>query len=280
MKSAETIRESVSAVYARALKVGSCCGAAASKGILVKRAGYQHAELAAIPDEAVHNSFGCGNPLSFSNVQPGDVVLDLGSGAGIDVVLAAQKVGPAGRVIGVDMTDEMITAANQVIRRAGLGNAEIRKGLIEQLPVESATVDWVISNCVINLSPEKSKVFREMARVLKPGGRVLISDIVAEDLSDETRSDLRLYSCCVSGAISEQEYRDGLAKCGFVDVSVQRLHQLDFDQLGALMDSDRAQNPCCQENAKSPPTSQAAQACAGQVWTAAISARKPAPTDP
>lgn len=274
MKSAETIRESVSDAYARALKVGSCCGST-PKGILTQQAGYQDDELAAVPGDAVVNSFGCGNPLSFGQVRPGDVVLDLGCGAGIDVVLAAQKVGPTGRVIGVDMTDEMIEAANQVIRRAGLTNAEIRKGLIEKLPVESATVDWVISNCVINLSPEKSRVFSEMARVLKPGGRVMISDIIADDLSDEVRNDLRLYSCCVSGAISEAEYRTGLAECGFVDITVRRLHELDFDQLGALMESERPEKACCQENAKSPKTSHVAEACTGQVWSAAISAQKP-----
>ncbi len=273
MKTSETIRQSVSEAYARALKLGTCCDSATPKGILVEQAGYNDAELAAVPDDAVINSFGCGNPLAFSEVRPGDVVIDLGSGAGIDVVLAAQKVGPTGRVIGVDMTEEMITAANQVIRRAGLTNAEIRKGLIEQLPVESGTVDWVISNCVINLSPQKSRVFREMARVLKPGGKVMISDIIAENLSEEVRSDLRLYSCCVAGAISEQEYRDGLAQCGFVDVSVQRLHQLDYDQLDALMESETPEKSCC-PNAKKPQTSQVAEACTGQVWSAAISARK------
>lgn len=278
MKSAEKIRESVSDAYARALKVGSCCASTAPKGILVEQAGYKDTELAAVPGEAVVNSFGCGNPLSFSEVRPGDVVLDLGSGAGIDVVLAAGKVGPAGRVIGVDMTDEMIAAANQVIRQAGLTNAEIRKGLIEKLPVESATVDWVISNCVINLSPEKSRVFSEMARVLKPGGRVLISDIIAEDLSDEVRSDLRLYSCCVSGAISEREYRAGLEQCGFVDVSVRRLHELDIDQLDALMESERPEKACCGGDARKPQSSQVAEACTGQVWSAAITARKPATT--
>lgn len=277
MKNSETIRQSVSVAYARALKVGSCCGSAAPKGILVEQAGYKDTELAAVPDDAVINSFGCGNPLAFSEVRPGDVVLDLGSGAGIDVVLAAQRVGPTGRVIGVDMTDEMIAAANQVIHRAGLTNAEIRKGLIEQLPVESATVDWVISNCVINLSPEKSRVFHEMARVLKPGGRVMISDIIADNLSDEIRGDLRLHSCCVAGAISDQEYRDSFAQCGFVDVSVRRLHQLEYDQLGALMESERPEKACCQ-NAKSSHTSQVAEACNGQVWSASISARKPATT--
>lgn len=277
MKSAETIRESVSDAYARALKAGSCCGST-PKGILTQQAGYKDDELAAVPGDAVVNSFGCGNPLSFGQVRAGDVVLDLGCGAGIDVVLAAKKVGPTGRVIGVDMTDEMIARANEVIRNAGLTNAEIRKGLIEKLPVESADVDWIISNCVINLSPEKSRVFSEMARVLKPGGRVMISDIIADDLSDEVRNDLRLYSCCVSGAISEQEYRTGLEEYGFVDITVHRLHELDFDQLGALMESERPEKACCQENVKNPKTSQVAAACTGQVWSAAISARKPATT--
>jgi SAM-dependent methyltransferase len=207
-------------------------------------------------------------------------VLDLGSGAGIDVALAAEKVGPTGRVIGVDMTDDMIEKAREVVRRAGLTNAEIRKGLIEELPVESATVDWVISNCVINLSPEKSRVFAEMARVLKPGGRVVVSDIIAENLSDEIRNDLGLYSCCVAGAISEREYRQGLERCGFVEVSISKLRELGFDQLGALLESDRAQQPCCDGDEKTALTSQIAEACTGQVWSATIFARRPGTSSP
>ena len=155
------------------------------KGVVAKLAGYSDEEFAALPADAVVNSFGCGNPLAFSAVQPGEVVLDLGSGAGIDLLLAARKVGAAGRVIGVDMTEEMIARARANIAAAGIENAEVRQGIIEELPVEDSSVDWVISNCVINLSPEKPRVFAEIARVLKPGGTMLVSDIVAEDLPEE-----------------------------------------------------------------------------------------------
>ena len=273
MNDMQTIREAVSKSYARALTVGSCCGSE-SKGILTRQAGYEAAELAGVPGEAVANSFGCGNPLAFSDVQPGDVVLDLGCGAGIDVILAAEKVGAAGRVIGVDMTDEMIVKARETIARAGLTNVEFRKGLIEQIPVASDSVDWVISNCVINLSPEKSRVFAEMARVLRPGGRVMVSDIIAENLSEAVRNDLRLYSCCVSGAMSEEQYYAGLAQCGLVDISVKKLYELSIEQLGAVLESDRKGAPCCGADAAGD-TNAVAEACEGRVWSAAISARKP-----
>ncbi len=142
---------------------------AAQKGAVVEFAGYTADELAELPDDAVVNSFGCGNPVALAGLRKGDVVLDLGSGAGIDLLLAARLVGPEGRVIGVDMTDEMIARAEANIAAAGLANVEVRKGIIEELPVEDASVDWVISNCVINLSPEKERVFAEIARVLRPG---------------------------------------------------------------------------------------------------------------
>lgn len=271
----QNIRETVSQSYARALaaKGGGCCGPG-PKGILARQAGYAESELATVPGEAVSNSFGCGNPLAFSEVMPGQVVLDLGCGAGIDVILAAARVGPAGRVIGVDMTDPMVAKARQTMAEAGLENAEIRKGLIEELPVESASVDWVISNCVINLSPEKSRVFAEMSRVLRPGGRVLVSDLIAEGLSDEVRGDLQLYSCCVSGSLSEAEYRAGLEQAGLDDVRVTKLQELDLAELGALVESDRKAAACC----GSDPTASVrriADACSGRVWSATISARKP-----
>lgn len=257
----------------------TCCGPG-PKGTLARRAGYQDEELAALPHEAVVNSFGCGNPLAFSGVRPGDVVLDLGSGAGIDVLLAAQKVGPTGRVIGVDMTDAMIAKARAVIADAGLTNAEIRKGLIEELPVETASVDWVISNCVINLSPEKSRVFAEVARVLKPGGHVLVSDIIAEGLPQAVLEDLRFYSCCVAGALSEREYHDGLQEVGLVDVHVDKRLELNLPQVEALLESDRRafepSDRCCEKvNEANARACNVASACAGRVWAAEISARKP-----
>ena len=196
-------RQSVSEDYARAVEnpsSSSCC-APVPKGVVAKLADYTAEEMAALPSEAVVNSFGCGNPVAFSDVEPGDVVLDLGSGAGIDLLLAAEKVGPQGKVIGVDMTDAMIEKARKNVAEAGLENVEVRKGIIEDLPVEDGSVDWVISNCVINLSPEKSKVFAEIVRALSPGGRILVSDIVAEELPQEILENQRLYSTCLAGAI-------------------------------------------------------------------------------
>jgi SAM-dependent methyltransferase len=228
----ERVRSEVSKRYAQAVSnpaPGGCCGAtasagcgaASSKSLTVQTAGYEDAELSALPADAVVNSFGCGNPLAFSEVREGDVVLDLGSGAGIDLLIAAKKVGPSGRVIGVDMTDAMIERARRNIAASGAANIEVRKGIIEDLPVESGTVDWVISNCVINLSPDKPKVFSEIARVLKPGGRMSVSDIVAQDLPWWIRRSMKLYSACIGGAISEDAYVAGLRAAGLVDVEVR-----------------------------------------------------------
>jgi SAM-dependent methyltransferase len=218
-----------------------------AKGVVAKLAGYTDDEIAALPVEAVVNSFGCGNPLAFSEVRPGDVVLDLGSGAGIDLLLAAKKVGRAGKVIGVDMTDAMIERARENITAAGLTNVEVRKGIIEDLPVEAGSVDWVISNCVINLSPEKPRVFAEIARVLKPGGRMVVSDIVAEDLPAEIAGNRRLYSSCLAGAIGEQAYLDGLRQAGLVDIEVKDRIVYDTLQIEAFIGSElqEAATACC-----------------------------------
>jgi arsenite methyltransferase len=248
-------RQNVSEDYARAVQAPAkgCCCSPVPKGVVAKLAGYSSDEIAALPAEAVVNSFGCGNPLAFSGVQPGDVVLDLGSGAGIDLLLAAKKTGPAGRVIGVDMTDAMIAKARENIAAAGLSNVEVRKGLIEDLPVDPGSVDWVISNCVINLSPEKSRVFAEIARVLKPGGRMLVSDIVAEDLPAEISGNRRLYSSCLAGAISENAYLDGLRRAGLVDVEVKDRHVYDTAQIEAFIGSElrEAETGCCGDPADS-----------------------------
>ena len=170
----EEVRATVSKAYAKAVTSpsnGGCCSDStpAQKGRVVKLAGYSREALEALPPEAVVNSFGCGNPLAFSEVKEGDAVLDLGSGAGIDLLIAAKKVGPTGRAIGIDMTDEMIAKARENIAVSGLTNAEVRKGIIENLPMKSSSVDWLVSNCVINLSPDKHKVFAEIARRAETG---------------------------------------------------------------------------------------------------------------
>jgi SAM-dependent methyltransferase len=239
----ETIRRSVSESYARAIETpgSSCCGGEAlPKGVAAKLAGYTREELLSLPDDAVANSFGCGNPLAFSEVSEGQVVLDLGSGAGIDILLAAKAVGPRGRAIGVDMTDAMLERARANAAAAGLDNVDVRKGLIEELPVETGTVDWVLSNCVINLSPEKERVFAEIARVLAPGGRISISDIVVEDLPDWMRQSAALYSSCVAGAISEADYLEGLRAAGLVEVAVRERLVYDATQILAFATSAEA----------------------------------------
>jgi len=211
---------------------------AIQKGVAVGLAGYDAEELSALPDDAVANSFGCGNPLEFAGLHEGDTVLDLGSGAGIELLLAAPKVGPSGRVIGVDMTDEMIERARANIATAGYANVEVRKGLIEDLPVDSASVDLVVSNCVINLSPDKPKVFAEIARVLKPGGRISISDIVVEELPEQFRANKAFYGVCVAGAISEPDYVEGLRAAGMEDVEVTARLIYDESTLAALIASE------------------------------------------
>jgi len=278
MSTQDKVRESVSEAYTRAVTAGSgCCGGGTPKGVAAQTAGYDAAEISGLPDDAVVNSFGCGNPVAFSGVREGDTVLDLGSGAGIDLLLAGKKTGPAGRVIGVDMTDEMISRARGNIDRSGMKHVEVRKGIIEDLPVESGSVDWVISNCVINLSPEKPKVFREIARVLKPGGRMLVSDIVAENLPDWARKDAQLYASCVAGAISETEYVAGLKEAGLTDVEVRSRHHYDADQIEGLVSSDfaaaGAEASCCGPSCESL-VSKLAKEAEGKVWSASFFAKK------
>ncbi|MFC1609636.1 arsenite methyltransferase [Myxococcota bacterium] len=316
MKEADDVRDDVSKAYSKAVNTntGCCGGEATQKGVAARMAGYSKEDLADLPLDAVESSFGCGNPVAFAEVRAGEVVLDLGSGAGIDLLLAAQKVGPSGRVIGVDMTDDMIDRARANIEAANLENVEVRKGIIEQLPVEDSSVDWVISNCVINLSPEKDLVFAEIARVLKPGGRMLVSDIVVEDLPDWIRQSAALYAACIAGAISEDEYLAGLRRAGLIDTEVRERFVYDTAQLAGLIGSEisdvigqssccappqpaeqsaccapqpAAQSPCC-----APPqpaeqsgccgglptdlVNRAATDVQGKIWSAKVSARKPA----
>jgi SAM-dependent methyltransferase len=198
---------------------GSCCGGGGATQVL-EQIGYTKDQAAAIP-EGANLGLGCGNPLAFAAVHAGEIVLDLGSGAGIDAFLAAREVGPSGRVIGVDMTHEMLAKARAAAREGGFTNVEFRLGEIEHLPVADASVDVVISNCVINLSPDKPQVFREAFRVLRPGGRLLVSDIVLlRPLPDTLRNSVAAYVGCVAGASLRDEYLDCVRAVGFQAVEV------------------------------------------------------------
>ena len=217
-KDADALREKVREGYAAVAQEGTgCCGGAQSLGAedFSKGIGYSEQELAGLP-EGANLGAGCGNPTAEAEIRPGDVVLDLGSGAGIDCFLAARRVGPEGKVIGVDMTDEMLGKARRNAEKINAVNVEFRKGLIEDLPVEDEAVDLIISNCVINLSPQKDKVFAEAYRVLKPGGRMLVSDIVLEkNLPPEVANDVQAYVGCIAGAILRQDYLQTMRDAGF-----------------------------------------------------------------
>jgi SAM-dependent methyltransferase len=246
------------------------------KGVVVKLAGYSREELRSLPPDAVINSFGCGNPLALSDIGEGDVVLDLGSGAGIDILIAAKMVGNSGQAIGIDMTDAMIERAKANIAEAGLDNAEIRKGIIEALPVDSASVDWVISNCVINLSPEKEKVFAEIARVLKPGGRLLISDIVAKEMPEWIRSNRELHSACIAGAVSEESYLTNLRAVGLGEIEVRERIVYDKDALGDFVESEVKEARSESAGEATALREKVVSALLGKLWSARIYARKPA----
>ncbi len=201
-----------------------CCGDAdpccTGSQSAAEQIGYSPEDLAALP-EGVDLSLGCGNPLALATISPGDTVLDLGSGAGFDAFLAAARVGPTGRVIGVDLTPEMIEQARANAQKAGCANVEFRLGDIEALPVADASVDLVISNCVLNLVPDKPKAFREIVRVLKPGGRIAIADIVLDGpLPDALKGDSDAYCSCISGAISRADYLAAIEAAGFDDIQV------------------------------------------------------------
>ena len=202
-----------------------CCGDEATT--LFGQGLYEGEERADLPADAVSASLGCGNPLAVAELHEGETVLDLGSGGGIDVLLSAKRVGPAGTVYGLDMTDEMLALAQRNAREAGATNVHFLKGLIEDVPLPAESVDVVISNCVVNLSTDKPAVFAEVARVLRPDGRIGISDVVAENgLSPAERAERGSYVGCVAGALSEGEYRSGLEAAGLADVEITFAHQV------------------------------------------------------
>ena len=221
----DEVRELVKEGYARvaAERASSCCGGAASHAEDVSRKiGYSEEQLAIAP-QASNLGVGCGNPTAIDSLRPGEVVVDLGSGAGLDSFLASAQVGTSGRVIGIDMTDAMLETARENAREGGYTNVEFRKGYIEDLSLEDESVDVILSNCVINLSPEKPKVFREAYRVLRPGGRLMVSDVVLEHaLPPEVLRSADAYLGCVGGASVRAEYLDTIAKAGFREVRIER----------------------------------------------------------
>jgi arsenite methyltransferase len=231
---------------------GGCCGNVACAGDegTFGEALYSGAELDALPKTAALASLGCGNPTAVAELREGETVLDLGSGGGIDVILSAKRVGETGIAYGVDMTDEMLALAQRNAAEAGVRNAIFLKGMIEQVPLPDDSVDVVISNCVINLSTEKADVLAEMARVLKPGGRIGISDVVAEDhLTPEERGERGSFVGCIAGALSRSEYQSGLEAVGFEQVSVEYTHQVADGMHGAIVKavrSDRQSLPVVQ----------------------------------
>ncbi|MEQ1506079.1 MAG: arsenite methyltransferase [Myxococcota bacterium] len=221
----DATRDAVRARYGEIARTsGSCCGPTGC-GTSSLPLGYTADQLASVPSGA-DLSLGCGNPQAIAALRPGEVVVDLGSGPGLDCFLAAQQVGPTGRVIGVDMTPEMLARARSNARSVDARNVEFRLGEIERLPIADRTADVVISNCVVNLSPDKPAVFREVFRVLKPGGRVAIADVVATaPLPPEAKRDLQAYTGCVSGAAEIAELERMLVDAGFVDVAVRALDE-------------------------------------------------------
>jgi len=199
----------------------SCCGSVSERAAPITSNLYEDKETEALPVEAVLASLGCGNPTALAQLNPGETVLDLGSGGGIDVLLSARRVGPTGKVYGLDMTDEMLALARENQQTSGLQNVEFLKGEIEEIPLASHSIDVIISNCVINLSSDKDRVLAEAFRVLKPGGRLAVADVVVRgDVPAEIRHSVELWMGCVAGALEESAYRDKLGKAGFHDIEI------------------------------------------------------------
>jgi SAM-dependent methyltransferase len=254
---ADELREEVRRRYAESARAvsestggcgcgsGSCCsdGQAAAEAKFGELL-YDAEQRGELPDAAVLASLGCGNPTAVAELHEGETVLDLGSGGGIDVILSAKRVGPTGTAYGLDMTDEMLALAQRNVREAGVTNVHFLKGVIEQIPLPADSVDVVISNCVINLSVDKPAVLTEIARVLKPGGRVGVSDIVAEDrLSPENRAERGSYVGCIAGALSKSEYIAGLEAAGFEQISVEFTHEVADGMHGAIVKAVKTHAP-------------------------------------
>ena len=253
---AEELREEVRQRYAKSARAvtesaggcgcgsGSCCADGETDTALFGEALYDAEQRGELPEAATLASLGCGNPTAVAELHEGETVLDLGSGGGIDVILSARRVGPTGVAYGLDMTDEMLALARQNASDAGVQNVHFLKGIIEQIPLPADSVDVVISNCVINLSTDKPAVLTEIARVLRPGGRVGVSDVVAEDrLSAEDRAERGSYVGCIAGALSQSEYVAGLEAAGFEDVSVELTHEVADGMHGAIVKAVKTSEP-------------------------------------
>ena len=229
MEDQNSIKERVRKQYAREAErvlqnsgKASCCGTASSSVDPITGNLYGEDEKAGLPQDAVAASLGCGNPTALAELKPGETVLDLGSGGGIDVLLSARRVGPAGKAYGLDMTDEMLTLARENQRKAGVENVEFLKGEIENIPLPDNSVDVIISNCVINLSADKGRVMREAFRVLKPGGRFAVSDVVVRgEMPPEIQRRLELWAGCIAGALAESDYRSKLSAAGFESIEIE-----------------------------------------------------------
>jgi SAM-dependent methyltransferase len=257
--SADELREEVRRRYAESARAviegsagcgcgsGSCCDDSQASAVGSERFGealYDAEQRGELPEAAALASLGCGNPTAVAELHEGEVVLDLGSGGGIDVILSAKRVGPTGTAYGVDMTDEMLALAQQNARDAGVTNVHFLKGEIESIPLPANSVDVIISNCVVNLSTDKPRVLTEMQRVLRPGGRIGISDVVAEDrLSPEERAERGSYVGCIAGALSKGEYEAGLEAAGFEQVSVEFTHRVADGMHGAIVKAIKTSDP-------------------------------------
>jgi len=252
MTSAHDIKQEVRKRYGNAAEKAleassansSCCGAESVDDSVITSSLYATDELQHLPREAVIASLGCGNPVAIADISEGETVLDLGSGGGIDVLLSARRVGPTGKAYGLDMTDEMLALARQNQAKAGATNVEFLRGEIESIPLPSQAVDVIISNCVINLSADKGKVLAEAFRVLKPGGRFAVSDVVCRgEIPDAVRRSMELWVGCVAGALEENEYRRLLADAGFVNIDIEPTRVYAFEDArtvlsGAGLDAD------------------------------------------
>jgi arsenite methyltransferase len=252
---ADDLREEVRRRYAESARAvsegsscgcgsGSCCADGESDAAKFGEALYDAEQRGELPEAATLASLGCGNPIMVADLHEGETVLDLGSGGGIDVILSAKRVGPTGLAYGLDMTDEMLALARQNQQEAGITNAIFLKGVIEEVPLPAGSVDVVISNCVINLSTDKPAVLTEIARVLKPGGRVGVSDVVAEDrLTPEERAERGSFVGCIAGALSKGEYEAGLEAAGFEQISVEFTHEVADGMHGAIVKAVKTSEP-------------------------------------